>query len=77
MNAISNVLQPRQIIERCKGVATQMLQHLYAHSGLNTFTLDVVDNNIGAIRLYEQLGFELYGTKKPDSFSDWKALRSV
>lgn len=54
--------------ERKKGVAYRMLTDLLARGekefGIKEFTLEVRQSNIGAIRLYEKLGFSQEGVRK-------------
>jgi ribosomal-protein-alanine N-acetyltransferase len=50
-----------------RGIATQLLQRLFeltAGDGRRGYTLEVRVSNAGAIRLYEQLGFERSGLRR-------------
>lgn len=47
---------------RGKGIATKLIDYVGNHAGVTSLTLDVVSNNIDAIRLYNQLGFKTIKT---------------
>lgn len=54
--------------ERGKGIAKKLLIDLISRAkqfnGLEQINLTVVTTNEGAIKLYQSLGFEIYGTEK-------------
>lgn len=78
-NITNVVVEPK---ERNKGIAYQMLKCLIEdgyRNGLNAFTLEVRASNVGAIHLYEKLGFFSEGIRpnfyeKPteDAMIMWK-----
>lgn len=45
---------------RGKGVATQIIQHIHAHTPFKKYVLEVADTNINAIRLYKKLGYQVF-----------------
>ncbi|MBD2867347.1 GNAT family N-acetyltransferase [Paenibacillus arenilitoris] len=49
---------------RGKGIATALLNHLLEHLPYRVFTLEVVDTNVKAIRLYEKQGFSVFKSRK-------------
>nr|BBH85584.1 hypothetical protein KTC_03350 [Thermosporothrix sp. COM3] len=49
---------------RGKGIASQLIQHLIHTLPYTEYTLEVVDTNTKAVRLYEKLGFVLFKKKK-------------
>lgn len=53
---------------RGKGVATRMMEHLMQTLQFEEYTLEVVDTNTSAIRVYEKLGFKTFLRKKQRLF---------
>lgn len=45
---------------RGKGVATQIIQHIHAHTPFKKYVLEVADTNINAIRVYKKLGYLVF-----------------
>jgi len=45
---------------REKGIAHGLLKHIFDATPYAEYVLEVVDDNIGAIKLYEKLGFETF-----------------
>lgn len=50
---------------RRRGVATTMIEYVRDKTTSQVYTLDVMEDNKGAIRLYEGLGFKVVQRKKP------------
>jgi [ribosomal protein S18]-alanine N-acetyltransferase len=49
---------------RRQSIATSLIQHLLAEAGIDErYTLEVRASNVGAIRMYEQLGFRAAGNR--------------
>ncbi|RXZ80194.1 GNAT family N-acetyltransferase [Paenibacillaceae bacterium] len=53
---------------RGKGVASQLLNHVMKTLNYDEYILEVIDTNVGAIRLYEKLGFTLFRRQKAELF---------
>ncbi|MDR0766975.1 MAG: GNAT family N-acetyltransferase [Methanosarcinales archaeon] len=49
---------------RGKGVATALIEHLFALPEYNSYLLEVADTNINAVELYKKLGFKETHRKK-------------
>lgn len=52
---------------RCRGIATGLMQNLNdraAEKGCEFITLEVAEDNIGALALYEKQGFSVVGRRK-------------
>jgi len=45
---------------RDKGIAYGLLKHIMESTPFIEYVLEVIDNNVGAIKLYEKLGFETF-----------------
>lgn len=45
---------------RGKGIAHNLLKHAMESTPFTEYVLEVIDDNIGAIKLYEKLGFEIF-----------------
>jgi len=58
MGAIEFVATDSQ--HRGRGVATQIIQYLHAHTPYQTYVLEVADTNTKAIKLYEKLGYQVF-----------------
>jgi ribosomal-protein-alanine N-acetyltransferase len=58
--------------DRRRGAATFLLRHILrdvARRGARSATLEVRESNVGALRLYQRLGFVLAG-RRPDYYRD-------
>lgn len=55
---------------RGKGVATKLIHHVMDELEYDEVTLEVVDTNTNAVRLYEKLGFSIFKRKKKRFFRE-------
>jgi ribosomal protein S18 acetylase RimI-like enzyme len=52
---------------RGQGVATEVLSHIMANAGYDSYVLEVADTNTTAVRVYERLGFrEIHRVPAPN-----------
>lgn len=45
---------------RGRGVATTLIKELHQQTPFNTYVLEVADNNLPAVKLYEKLGYKVF-----------------
>ena len=45
---------------RGKGIAYGLIRHIIESTPYEEYVLEVIDDNVGAIKLYEKLGFEIF-----------------
>ncbi len=58
---------------RKRGIGQGLLEAMTAQTGLSRYTLEVRESNEAAIRLYQKLGFVIFG-KRPRYYGDEDAL---
>jgi len=54
---------------RKKGIATSIMEYIFALNMYEKYILEVLDTNENAIKLYKKLGFKEVGTQKIHSFN--------
>ena len=54
---------------RKKGIATSLIEYIFALNMYEKYILEVVDTNENAIKLYKKLGFNEVGTQKIDTYN--------
>jgi len=54
---------------RKKGIATSLMEYIFALNMYEKYILEVVDTNENAIKLYKKLGFKEVGTQRIDPFN--------
>ncbi|MCL2738268.1 MAG: GNAT family N-acetyltransferase, partial [Bacteroidales bacterium] len=55
---------------RKKGIATSIMEYIFALNMYEKYILEVLDTNENAIKLYKKLGFKEVGTKKIHLFNN-------
>ncbi len=58
---------------RKRGIGRALLEAMMAQTGLECYTLEVRESNSEAIRLYQRMGFKVFG-KRPKYYGDEDAL---
>ena len=56
---------------------TEMIKHAFYNLNLRRIELDVLENNLPAIRLYEKIGFVKEGVKRESNYKNGKYINMI